>query len=198
MSPISNDKLYKLIQDLSDKINKLNDKVDYQTNIILNLTKENNIFKETISNSQIKNNNSIDIDTMTNTLKDIENNKDIANNIIFTNTNTDFNLKTDFNNTNSFTDFINKKLDTKLSYNNILNIHKLNTNNNNKSETDDVLDDIECTTYIIKLDSLETKLKIFKNKNKLFDTKIYISQQLNFNTHNIFYKTRQLRKAGNK
>ena len=71
MSPISNDKLYKLIQDLSDKINKLNDKVDYQTNIILNLTKENNIFKETISNSQIKNNNSIDIDTITNTLKDI-------------------------------------------------------------------------------------------------------------------------------
>ena len=46
MSPISNDKLYKLIQDLSDKINKLNDKVDYQTNIILNLTKENNIFKK--------------------------------------------------------------------------------------------------------------------------------------------------------
>ena len=43
---ISNDKLYKLIQDLSDKINKLNDKVDYQTNIILNLTKENNIFKD--------------------------------------------------------------------------------------------------------------------------------------------------------
>ena len=53
MSPISNDKLYKLIQDLSDKINKLNDKVDYQTNIILNLTKENNIFKETIGNIQI-------------------------------------------------------------------------------------------------------------------------------------------------
>ena len=87
-------------------------------------------------------------------------------------------------------------MDTKLSYNNILNIHKLNTNNNKKSETDDVLDDIECTKYIIKLDSLETKLKIFKNKNKLFDTKIYISQQLNFNTHNIFYKTRQLRKSG--
>ena len=39
----------------------------------------------------------------------------------------------DFNNTNNFTDFINTKLDTKLSYNNILNIHKLNTNNNNKS-----------------------------------------------------------------
>ena len=86
-------------------------------------------------------------------------------------------------------------MDTKLSYNNILNIHKLNTNNYKKSETDDVLDDIECTKYIIKLDCLETKLKIFKNKNKLFDTKIYISQQLSFNTHNIFYKTRQLRKA---
>ena len=142
----------------------------------------------------IQNNNSID--TITNTLKDIENNKDIANNIIFTNTNTDSNLKTDFNNTNSFTDFINTKFDTKLSYNNILNIHKLNTNNNKQSETDDVLDDIECTKYIIKLDSLETKLKIFKNKNKLFDTKIYISQQLTFNTDNIFCKTRQLRKAG--
>ena len=51
-------------------------------------------------------------------------------------------------------------MDTKLSYNN-----KLNTNNNNKSETDDVLNDIECTKYIIKLNSLETKLKIFKNKN---------------------------------
>ena len=57
MSPIFNDKLYKLIQDLSDKINKLNDKVDYLPSIILNLTMENNIFKETISNSQIQNNN---------------------------------------------------------------------------------------------------------------------------------------------
>ena len=27
MSPISNDKLYKLIQDISDKINKLNDRL---------------------------------------------------------------------------------------------------------------------------------------------------------------------------
>ena len=68
MSPISNDKLYELIQDLSNTINKLYDKVDYQTNIILNLIKENNIFKETISNSQIQNNNSIDIDIITNTL----------------------------------------------------------------------------------------------------------------------------------
>ena len=66
-------------------------------------------------------------------------------------------------------------MDTKLSYNNILNIHTLNTNNNNKSETDDQSDDIDCTKYIIKLDSLETKLNIFKIKNKLFDTKIYIS-----------------------
>ena len=62
-------------------------------------------------------------------------------------------------------------MDTKLSYNTILNIHTLNTNNNNKSETDY----IECTKYIIKLDSLETTLKIFKIKNKIFDTKIYIS-----------------------
>ena len=54
MSPISNDKLYKLIKDLSDKIDKLNDKVDYQTTIILNLTKENNIFKESITNNQIQ------------------------------------------------------------------------------------------------------------------------------------------------
>ena len=136
MSPISNEKLYKLIQDLSDKINKLNDKVDYQTTIILNLTKENNIFKETINNNQIQNNNSITItdtltDTITDTLKDIEKNKGIANNIIFTNKNIDSNL-TDFNNTNKFTDYINKKLDTKLSYNNILHIRKLNTNKNKK------------------------------------------------------------------
>ena len=126
MSPFSNDKLYKLIQNLSDKINKLNDKVDYQTSIILNLTKDNNIFKETIYNSQIQNNNSINIDTINNKIKDIENNKDIANNIIFTNTNIDSNLITDFNNTNNFTDFINKKLDIKLSYNNILNIGESN------------------------------------------------------------------------
>ena len=64
-------------------------------------------------------------------------------------------------------------MDTKLSYNNILNIHKLNTNNNNKSETDDQSDDIECTKYIIKLDSLETKLKIFKNKNTIRYKNIY-------------------------
>ena len=30
MSPVSNDKLFKLIQDLLEHINKLNDKVDYQ------------------------------------------------------------------------------------------------------------------------------------------------------------------------
>ena len=193
MSPISNEKLYKLIQDLSDKINKLNDKVDYQTTIILNLTKENNIFKETINNNQIQNNNSITItdtltDTITDTLEDIEKNKGIANNIIFTNKNIDSNL-TDFNNTNKFTDYINKKLDTKLSYNNILHIRKLNTNKNKKSETDDVSNDIDTgTKYIIKLDSLEIKLQIFKNKNKLFDTNIYINQQLPFNTIPYFIK----------
>ena len=194
-----------MIQDLSDNINKLNYKVDYQTTIILNLTKENNIFKETINNNQIQNNNSITItytltDTITDTLKDIEKNKGIANNIIFTNKNIDSNL-TDFNNNNKFTDYINKKLDTKLSYNNILHIRKLNTNKNKISEIDDVSNDIDTgTKYIIKLDSLETKLQIFKNKNKLFDTNIYIyiyiNQQLPFNTYNIFYKTRQLRKLG--
>ena len=94
-------------------------------------------------------------------------------------------------------------MDTKLSYNNILHIRKLNTNKNKISEIDDVSNDIDTgTKYIIKLDSLETKLQIFKNKNKLFDTNIYIyiyiyiNQQLPFNTHNIFYKTRQLRKLG--
>ena len=86
-----------MIQDLPDNINKLNDKVDYQTTIILNLTKENNIFKETINNNQIQNNNSITItytltDTITDTLKDIEKNKGIANNIIFTNKNIDSNF----------------------------------------------------------------------------------------------------------
>ena len=168
-----------MIQDLSNNINKLNDKVDYQTTIILNLTKENNIFKETINNNQIQNNNSITItdtltDTITYTLKDIEKNKGIANNIIFTNKNIDSNL-TDFNNNNTFTDHINKKLDTKLSYNNILHIRKLNINKNKISEIDDVSNDIDTgTKYIIKLDSLETKLQIFKNKNKLFDINIYI------------------------
>ena len=71
----------------------------------------------------------------------------------------------------------------------------MNTNTNNKS--DDIRITDKCTKYIIKLDSLETKLQIFKNKNKLFYTNLYISQQLTHNTHNkiIFYKTRQLRKS---
>ena len=125
----------------------------YQTTIILNLTKENNIFKETINNNQIQNNNSITItdtltDTITDILKDIEKNKGISNNIIFTNKNIDSNL-TDFNNTNKFTDYINNKLDTKLSYNNILHIRKLNTNKNKKSETDDVSNDIDTGTKYI-------------------------------------------------
>ena len=55
-------------------------------------------------------------------------------------------------------------MDTNLSYHNILNIHKLNTNINNKSETDYQSDDIECTKYIIKLDSLETNYKYLKIK----------------------------------
>ena len=70
----------------------------------------------------------IKIDKITDTLKDIEKNKDIANNIIFTNINIDSILTTDFNNINNFTDFINTKLDTKLSYINILHIYKLDTN----------------------------------------------------------------------
>ena len=78
-------------------------------------------------------------------------------------------------------------MDTKLSYNNNLHIHKLNTNINNKSDDIRIID--KFTKYIIKLDSLENKLQIFKNKNKLFDTNLYIIQQLPHNTHNIFYKT---------
>ena len=59
MSPISNDKLFKLIQNLSEQIKKLNDKVDYQRNIIQNLTRENTLFKGIINNQQIQNKNSI-------------------------------------------------------------------------------------------------------------------------------------------
>ena len=83
MYPIYYDTLFKLIQDLSNKIDKLNDKVDYHTNIILNLIKEHIIFKETINNSKMQINNSINNDKITDTLKDIEKNKDITYNIIF-------------------------------------------------------------------------------------------------------------------
>ena len=68
MSQISNDKLYKLIKDLSNKINNINDKVDYQTTIILNLIKEHNIFKESITNNQIQTNNISTIDIITDIL----------------------------------------------------------------------------------------------------------------------------------
>ena len=51
----------------------------------------------------------------------------------------------------------------------------MNTNTDNKS--DDIRITDKCNTYIIKLDSLETKLQIFKNKNKLFDTNLYIGKQ---------------------
>ena len=55
MSPISNDKLLKLITDLTNKVNSLTDIVKYQTNLIQELKADNTQITNLI-NTEFKNN----------------------------------------------------------------------------------------------------------------------------------------------
>ena len=191
MSPISNDKLLKLITELTSKVDKLSNIVTYQTQLIQELKTDNtnlnnlihsefNINKEIIQKLPIKqiNNTLIKLD------KEIEDNNN--NIIIFTNLNKED--KTEYTNKDNVINFINSKLNTELVEESIIDIQVYNNKDNSSEE-------LKSNKYFIKLDNKNSVLNILKNKLKLKDTDYYINKKHSTNINNLFYNTRQLLKS---
>ena len=191
MSPISNDKLLKLIIELTSKVDKLSNIVTYQTQLIQELKTDNtnlnnlihsefNINKEIIQKLPIKqiNNTLIKLD------KEIEDNNN--NIIIFTNLNKED--KTEYTNKDNVINFINSKLNTELVEESIIDIQVYNNKDNSSEE-------LKSNKYFIKLDNQKSVINILKNKLKLKDTDYYINKKHSTNINNLFYNTRQLLKS---
>ena len=191
MSPISNDKLLKLITELTSKVDKLSNIVTYQTQLIQELKTDNsnlnnlihsefNINKEIIQKLPIKqiNNTLIKLD------KEIEDNNN--NIIIFTNLNKED--KTEYTNKDNVINFINSKLNTELVEESIIDIQVYNNKDNSSEE-------LKSNKYFIKLDNQKSVINILKNKLKLKDTDYYINKKHSTNINNLFYNTRQLLKS---
>ena len=191
MSPISNDKLLKLIIELTSKVDKLSNIVTYQTQLIQELKTDNtnlnnlihsefNINKEIIQKLPIKqiNNTLIKLD------KEIEDNNN--NIIIFTNLNKED--KTEYTNKENVINFINSKLNTELVEESIIDIQVYNNKDNSSEE-------LKSNKYFIKLDNQKSVINILKNKLKLKDTDYYINKKHSTNINNLFYNTRQLLKS---
>ena len=191
MSPISNDKLLKLITELTSKVDNLSNIVTYQTQLIQELKTDNtnlnnlihsefNLNKEIIQKLPIKqiNNTLIKLD------KDIE---DTNNNIIiFTNLNKED--KTEYTNKDNVINFINSKLNTELVEESIIDIQVYNNKDNSSEE-------LKSNKYFIKLDNQKNVINILKNKLKLKDTDYYINKKHSTNINNLFYNTRKLLKS---
>ena len=191
MSPISNDKLLKLITELTSKVDNLSNIVTYQTQLIQELKTDNtnlnnlihsefNLNKEIIQKLPIKqiNNTLIKLD------KEIEDNNN--NIIIFNNLNKED--KTEYTNKDNVINFINSKLNTELVEESIIDIQVYNNKDNSSEE-------LKSNKYFIKLDNQKSVINILKNKLKLKDTDYYINKKHSTNINNLFYNTRQLLKS---
>ena len=193
MSPISNDKLLKLITDLTNKVNSLTDIVKYQTNLIQELKADNTQITNLI-NTEFKNNKDtlgeLPIKQLTRSLNklDNENNNNI---LILTNLNKCDNL--DYQNKDNLINFINSKLDYELNKESIVNINKFNNNSHkNKDTSDNTQTDDK---YFIKFTNHDIVIEILKNKLKLKGSKYYINIKNSIETDNILYSTRKLVKS---
>ena len=109
MSPISNDKLFKIISDLSNKVEKLTDIVKYQTTLIQEL-KTDNININKLLNTEFKQNKDIlkelPIKQLTKSLNKLGN--DNSSTLIFTNFNKQDNI--DYVDKDNLINFINNNL----------------------------------------------------------------------------------------
>ena len=123
MSPISNDKLFKIISDLSNKVEKLTDIVKYQTTLIQEL-KTDNININKLLNTEFKQNKDIlkelPIKQLTKSLNKLGN--DNSSTLIFTNFNKQDNI--DYVDKDNLINFINKNLEYTLNKESIVNISK--------------------------------------------------------------------------
>ena len=77
---------------------------------------------------------------------------------------------------NTFIEFAKNKLDTKINYLDIVEIHRLPTRNEQQYKT------------IVKFHFNETKFNLLKNSKKLKDTNIYINEHLTKVNSEIYYR----------
>ena len=174
MSPISNDKLFKIISDLSNKVEKLTDIVKYQTTLIQEL-KTDNININKLLNTEFKQNKDIlkelPIKQLTKSLNKLGN--DNSSTLIFTNFNKQDNI--DYVDKDNLINFINKNLEYTLNKESIVNISKYTNASSLPNENDTNNITSKPDKYFIKLIDQNLTIDILKNKSKLSNSNYYIN-----------------------
>ena len=194
MSPISNDKLFKIISDLSNKVEKLTDIVKYQTTLIKEL-KTDNININKLLNTEFKQNKYIlkelPIKQLTKSLNKLGN--DNSSTLIFTNFNKQDNI--DYVDKDNLINFINKNLEYTLNKESIVNISKYTNASSLPNENDTNNITSKPDKYFIKLIDQNLTIDILKNKSTLSNSNYYINIKHSIETDNILYKARKLVKS---
>ena len=192
--PISNDKLFKIISDLSNKVEKLTDIVKYQTTLIQEL-KTDNININKLLNTEFKQNKDIlkelPIKQLTKSLNKLGN--DNSSTLIFTNFNKQDNI--DYVDKDNLINFINNNLAYTLNKESIVNISKYTNASSLPNENDTNNITPKPDKYFIKLIDQNTTIDILKNKSKLSNSNYYITIKHSIETDHILYKARKLVKS---
>ena len=194
MSPISNVKIIKYINELTSKVEKLSDIVTYQNKLIQELKTDNSNLINLINTEFKKNSETIQklpLKQITNSLIKLDNNinDNTSNTIILTNNNKED--TTSYESEDNIIKFLKSKLDIELEKGTIINITKSNTEDTNIKSSDTVQSD----KYFITLDNHKSMVNILKKKLLLINTNYYLNKKHPNNINNIFYKTRQLVKS---
>ena len=194
MSPISNVKIIKYINELTSKVEKLSDIVTYQTKLIQELKTDNSNLINLINTEFKKNSETIQklpLKQITNSLIKLDNNinDNTSNTIILTNNNKED--TTSYESEDNIIKFLKSKLDIELEKGTIINITKSNKEDTNIKSSDTVQSD----KYFITLDNHKSMVNILKKKLLLINTNYYLNKKHPNNINNIFYKTRQLVKS---
>ena len=194
MSPISNVRIIKYINELTSKVEKLSDIVTYQTKLIQELKTDNSNLINFINTEFKKNSETIQklpLKQITKSLIKLDNNinDNTSNTIILTNNNKED--TTPYENEDNIIKFLKSKLDIELEKGTIINITKSNTEDTNIKSSDTV----QSVKYFITLDNHKSMVNILKKKLLLINTNYYLNKKHPNNINNIFYKTRQLVKS---
>ena len=161
MSPISNVKIIKYINELTSKVEKLSDIVTYQTKLIQELKTDNSNLINLINTEFKKNSETIQklpLKQITNSLIKLDNNinDNTSNTIILTNNNKED--TTSYESEDNIIKFLKSKLDIELEKGTIINITKSNKEDTNIKSSDTVQSD----KYFITLDNHKSMVNILK------------------------------------
>ena len=161
MSPISNVKIIKYINELTSKVEKLSDIVTYQTKLIQELKTDNSNLINLINTEFKKNSETIQklpLKQITNSLIKLDNNinDNTSNTIILTNNNKED--TTSYESEDNIIKCLKSKLDIELEKGTIINITKSNIEDTNIKSSDTVQSD----KYFITLDNHKSMVNILK------------------------------------